>query len=337
MSFTQTSSIVRRFRVLTIFLGLFLLLEFLGIFVSSQTFLNGLRELNQINTLTSYATRGLTNLTSARDALEKGQSEAIYKTAATEVADAIQDALDAQPKSPEVLKEFSEASKSLVELNRTANDMFALRTNPTQSHNAKIAADLLLTKQFELDIIDSLRAVQIELTRNGNDIFSSVYQSRLTPLIVSFGLAILFFVVAMFTGLYTTRRLSESLQQLLHATDEVARGNLNVKVRPIDQDEIGRLSYAFDEMVKNLDFSLRKEKSAAERVSRLQDITAEFSRALDPEGVGNAIILHGKAELGANGGYVGTFSNDRAFLELVSASGYSESTMESWETVSHHY
>jgi signal transduction histidine kinase/HAMP domain-containing protein len=334
VSFTQTSSIVRRFRTLTVLLGLFVLLEFVGIFVSSQTSLDGLRKLNRANTFTELAARGIANLDSAIEAIDKKQAESVYDLAEKEVITSVNTVIEMHPASPKVYGMFTDAQKSVLELDKVAKDIFILRQQPSTRENlALISKDLLLAKQFELDINDSLRGAQIELTQIANRIFNDLYQGRWTPIAISFGIALLFFVAALWIGFYTTKRLSISLGHLLKATDEVARGNLKIKVPILDHDEIGRLSSAFDEMVKNLEVSLKKEKTAAERVFRLQDITAEFSRALDPAAVGSAVVLHGNAELESSGGFVAIISDDRESLEMLGFAGYDPAIIDDWKQI----
>jgi HAMP domain-containing protein len=327
VSFVQSSSIVRRFRLLTVFLGIFLILEFVGILISSQTYLSGLKKLNRVNTFVNLAASSIVNLNSATDAIENNHSKTMYEAAETELNTALNTVIEMHPASPKVFGLFVDAQKSAKELDLKAKEVFLLSENPKKNALA-ISKDLLILKQYELDINESLRGAQIELSKIANQLFTELYSNRLNPVLVAFGLAILFFIIALRIGLNTSKRLGESLNYILHATDEVARGNLNFKVPVLDHDEIGRLSVAFSEMVKNLEASARNERIAGDRISRLQDITAEFSRALNPETVGNAVVLHGVAELGASGGYVATISANRETLELLSASGYSEEMFE---------
>lgn len=54
-------------------------------------------------------------------------------------------------------------------------------------------------------------------------------------------------------GLFVTRYVARRIEQIIRAADEIAQGNLSIRIDNESNDEIGRLVRAFNEMVKNLE------------------------------------------------------------------------------------
>jgi adenylate cyclase len=65
-------------------------------------------------------------------------------------------------------------------------------------------------------------------------------------------IAIIVLVVFVGPGLFATQRVIRRIEQMIQAAEQVAQGNLHVKIDDESQDEIGQLIRAFNDMVKNL-------------------------------------------------------------------------------------
>ena len=273
MSFVQKTSIVKRFRFMTLTFGLFLLLESAGTFLFSRSYLGDLRDLSNINLVMDYAARATDNITPTRAKLEKLikesnlyplQSLPVFKTSYTQARNAIESSIALSPKSEQVQRLLNDSRSSLEELNHHTLDILEHLPIRSKQDRHTVMKELLLVKQFELDTLESLRGVQIELSRLGNNIFSTVYAHRFTPFLVSLFLAILLFGFALLSGFTTARKLKRSLDNLLFATDQVARGNLTVQVPVLSADEIGHLTTAFVTMVRALERSMQDVKKAVQ-------------------------------------------------------------------------
>lgn len=338
--FVQNSSIIRRVRTITISLAFLLLLQFAGTWFSSQNFLHGLTELNRFNTITDQIARGLENISASRELVEKTVKEKLDPVPQTPVFDAsfqaaytaVAQSSDAAVHHPEIRRSLEESRSSLDEMGRKGRQI--LRQLAVKNHRpADIEKDLLLLRQFELDASESLRRAQIALKLASDQTFTAVYGGRFLPLFVSLVFAGIFFTFVMLLGLATNRRLRVSLANLLESTDQVARGNLKVQPKVLVNDEIGRLTFSFAQMVRNLDVSVEKARRSAERTSRLQLITAEFSRALEPKAVADAVVKHGIAALKVDAAGVMVVSEDEKSLSFLSSAGHSEKFLQSWGTV----
>jgi signal transduction histidine kinase len=73
----------------------------------------------------------------------------------------------------------------------------------------------------------------------------------------------------------------------------------------------------------------RVAQHAAERIGRLQIVTAALSGALTSASAAEVLIGQGSSAVGADGGFVRLLTPDAAQLELIAAAGYSEAFLHS--------
>jgi adenylate cyclase len=67
-----------------------------------------------------------------------------------------------------------------------------------------------------------------------------------------FFLVTMTFLIIITVGLYLASRITHPLLRMVHASTEVAQGNLSVQVDPAGNDEVAVLSHAFNQMVSGL-------------------------------------------------------------------------------------
>lgn len=87
--------------------------------------------------------------------------------------------------------------------------------------------------------------------------------------------------ITIFLCVLTTKSFIKPLRELFRGTKEVAKGNLDIKIKKYSEDEIGQLVDAFNEMVREVKKTrelLEEEKRALEvkiraRTKQLQDFT----------------------------------------------------------------
>lgn len=70
----------------------------------------------------------------------------------------------------------------------------------------------------------------------------------------------------------------------------------------------------------------------AERIGRLQDVTAALSQAVTPEQVAEVIVNQGLASLGAQRGMVATLSDDGQTLHVIQSQGHVAEVLDSWQS-----
>ncbi len=72
----------------------------------------------------------------------------------------------------------------------------------------------------------------------------------------------------------------------------------------------------------------RRAEAGADRVARLQRLTASLAGAMTPTEVGGVVVEEGISALGAAAGSLALMSEDRASLRIVRAAGYADAVME---------
>src|SRR5690606_15017636 len=98
--------------------------------------------------------------------------------------------------------------------------------------------------------------------------------------------------------------------------------------------EIGRVTFAFDRMLTNLRLSIEEAEASAGRTAHLQEITAKFSRALQPKEVAEAVVTEGIQVLGASGGFVVSLEEKSGNFEIVYRHGHLDAASMVWKNFS---
>jgi two-component system, NarL family, sensor histidine kinase LiaS len=80
-------------------------------------------------------------------------------------------------------------------------------------------------------------------------------------------------LIAACFGTWATRGLIQRVQELVHATRLVARGEYHQRVVVTDQDEIGQLAQYFNDMAEQLAISVAQQRALAEQTARLAERT----------------------------------------------------------------
>lgn len=340
-AFVQSSSIIRRLTLLISATALFFLISFAGSYLSSVEFLRGLTRVNEANRLFSLSSRISESIDSSAQVLaeigserspsgpETRDHESIFKSAIKQANEGLDDAIARAKGFSEVRKHLIQAKRSINQITETSGEVFAeLRELPPgYPIPAGTASGLLVANQYELDAKDAIRKVQIDIRSLSDETFNSVYSARHRPLLVGISLAVIFFAFAGLIGLSITRRLAISVSNLLSATDAVARGDLGYTSKIYSNDEVGRLTHAFNEMVSRL-------REQRDRSRRLQDVTSGLSRALKPSEVATVILDHGLPPIGALGGSVCLLDLASGEFELLTSAGYPESVVTRWKRFS---
>ncbi|MCX6374346.1 MAG: ATP-binding protein [Actinobacteria bacterium] len=91
---------------------------------------------------------------------------------------------------------------------------------------------------------------EIYAPRNARAVAESAYQSALTRNLVIAGLVAA--ALAFLISLFVSRRITGPLEELTDAAEDVAGGNLAVRVSPRADDEVGALATAFNAMADRL-------------------------------------------------------------------------------------
>ncbi|HEX6631218.1 MAG TPA: ATP-binding protein, partial [Gemmatimonadaceae bacterium] len=130
-----------------------------------------------------------------------------------------------------------------------------------------------------------------------------------------------------------SRRLTRPLVALTTAAEAVAAGDYSIRVPARRNDEIGRLSAAFNEMATRVEEATERTARAAERTERLQSVTAALSGAVTPDAVARVVVEQGIASLEARAGAIYALDEGAHELELLRAVGYDDGALAGWRRV----
>lgn len=337
-SLPKSSSIVRRLHYILLMVALLLLAESLTSYLSGRQSMRELQRMNEINQLTGLANRSALNLISAREAMQKmvnrhgiePEETEVFREGLRQAENELREGLEASAPFPNIHALFIDAFESFKKARDTIEGLADYSSGHPDPSREEISRRILLSRQFELEVIETLRKARIEMQSLSDVLFTNVYAGRFTPLAVSTAFSLFCFVVVALIALSVIRRLKTSIQHLLNITDHVAAGDLNVTVPFLKQDEIGRLGTAFDNMISSVRESQRNVDSSAQRVAHLQQITAEFSRALEPGEVADSVVSEGISLLGASGGAVFITESEGKITSVFTSKGYPPDWLEAW-------
>jgi two-component system nitrogen regulation sensor histidine kinase NtrY len=115
-------------------------------------------------------------------------------------------------------------------------------------------------------------------------------------------------LVAIWFGLYLARKITGPIQKLAEGTHEVAQGNLDYKIEPGGEDEIGMLVESFNQMTSDLKRSSIELERRGKLVETLLANIAAGVISVDPDGVittwnkaaAKLLGITGSATLGKN-------------------------------------
>lgn len=252
--FVQKTSLFQTLRLALIAIAVLLLLELAGFYVSSRSFLSDISAIQEIQGLSNVVgelrqiTDSLGNSLHRAEADPSARTEnlktylGIYNEALTTLLSATARANGDE----EYASALERARVSLLELNQAATRFFA------ETDSRDRARDLLIADQFISDTGESFDKLELAFRRRADSAFQEAYRQRYRPLVASTVLAAIFMIISVVAGLHLIRRLQAAVESLIRATQEAARGNMEVMAPILTRDEIGALANSFNEMAAAL-------------------------------------------------------------------------------------
>lgn len=340
--FNQTSSIVKRLRTVMLSIIIFIVLCFFAIYVSNYHQLQDIQTLSTANHLLSLNTQAIESLNSTEQNMNvifvrKDVSELRYKFEENlkVTKRLLYDSILLTKEDELLTKNLNDAILSLDQLETSHEVIFNKLKNihkiTSQDQIEELNADLLMTSQYLMDAKEILRKIQIHINKQNEGIFSSIYKNRYRPLLIAVGLCILFLTFVVTIGWAMARNAAKSILNLLDATEKVGLGNITYQAPILENDEIGRVTYAFNRMITSLQANQEQLNLAIDRTTRLQSITESFSEALTPDQVFEVVFKQAFEAMEATTGSIVLIAEDKINLELKRLVGYSEEVFEKWK------
>lgn len=122
---------------------------------------------------------------------------------------------------------------------------------------------------IEIPVDQALKSIESNrlsiLTFTSDMIESTIYTTSFTTIFI--------FLLALLLGIFLTRKITEPLEILTEASEKISSGNLELKALPVNSnDEIGRLTQAFNIMMMELRKSQNELILSNEKVKNQADI-----------------------------------------------------------------
>lgn len=323
--FEETSSIVQRLRAIIIAINLLIVIGFAAVYLMSRPFLTGLQEMKASNmTLTSISScleaidSSIKRIESLTESKDTADFEFTFRESQKLFTLNLDIALQNAENFPKVKKELINIKK----INTQFENSVRALTRKNYKSNEEFLAEMMIVKEYTTDIQENLRRSTILMKKNGDEIFSRIYAGRFNPLIAAVIISTVFISFVIVFGFSVTDRLRKSLRNLFTATEEISDGNFNYRAEVLRNDEIGKVTHAFNEMIHTLSEIRQKNQLSKERISLLQTITAAFSEALTPNEIFEIIISKGFKALNTEAGVIAVLSADGTRLEFPRLEGY---------------
>lgn len=340
-NFKQTSSIIFRLKMIMVCIAVFILFCIIALYLSSLSYLRGLQDLNSANNLLNLNSQIIESLNTSEKFLDGiGHNTEVrdLKYAYSENQKVISSLIQESITQIQIYPEEARALYDVIEFLKQSDAQYItifskLILNPLKNNKKtnELMADILVAKQLTMDSKEVLRNVQISIKKKNDEKFAIVFRDRFKPLAVTVTLSVLLFAFVITFGFKISKKLGQSISNLLSATELVAQGNLNNQVKIFAPDEIGRLTDAFNKMILSLKAGQDRLKQAIDRTNRLQKITVLFSEALTLEQVYEIIFKQAFEVLVAKAASVVLISEDKNHLEVKRVEGYDAAKFLKWK------
>lgn len=343
-SFSQSTSILRRLKIIMIAIAFFVVINFLALFFSSRGFLNGLQDIKKANSILTLTSQSIASLEVSEGHLDNltldrkiSDIRLGFKESQRIITKAITTSIYESKDDPELVDELSMAYSSLESYQQSVNQLFkeyvSMARNKGPEVLEKLNEELLVAEQYAMETKEHLRKTQILIRKRTDEIFNSIYERRMTPLIVTVFFSLAFFSFVVIFGFSIARRIGRSVNNLTDSTEVVAGGDFSHIAPIFEADEIGRLTFDFNNMVKSLDEGQKELRQTLDRIRSLQLITASFSEALTVDEVCEVTLKSAFEPLGATAGSLGLITEDKKHVEIIKKAGYSDEVALKWRVI----
>ncbi len=187
--------------------------------------------------------------------------------------------------------ERSEQGEDLALVQQVADaalkaDALSERIQTLVKHEQMAQARMLDFTQQEPLLLSPITTVtrlsSLEQAENANDTAQTQQDSGRSILFV-FALTAFCLLLSIVLAIIITRSLTRPLKALLHTTEAIAAGDLNVEPRVERSDEIGRLASAYDEMRLSLRSTIARLRQERQQTQAIIDATADGIILVDEE------------------------------------------------------
>ncbi len=280
MNFRKTKSISRRLALTVLVISAFCLVEFVGMYFASQSYLLNISEFYELNQVTENLENVKKLVNSVEEGLKLKKAGGLTPETMLIYQDVITQSQDLLSRSLKMPNFQNEAISDLMRQAQQSTTEFWRLVQQLPKHEPQLSAQTFIALQIALETRELCNKAQIQMGDISDQIFSSMYDNRFVPLLASLSLALILIGLALYLGLKISRHLDTSFQTLLRALQSATSGDLGARASVLAPDEVGELSLAFNQMTE----SLAKTTVSRNYVEGIIESMVDSVVVLDPTG-----------------------------------------------------
>lgn len=336
-TFKLTDSLTWRLKAVMGAIAFFFIVSALGIYLSSMSYFDSIKELHQTNQILTHSTQIFNNLDRSEmivDSIKTVDNPEIVENEFDHSILLLRKSVQAtfeNNSQDKVTEERVNAGLTLINLyeKEVRKIIFQTQNYPkplSKENTVKMQDSILRTSTLIREAKIVLRNATMGMRKDSEVIFDKIYESRFKPLYVAITLSACFFFFVVVIGFSLSRKLIISVNRLMYAADKVRSGDYSYNSPIENQDEFGLLTDTFNKMVE----SINKGRN---QLIQLQSITEAFSFALTSKEVLDITAQKGFYTLGVETGAIALLKDDEfEFSKLI---GLDSSDKSTWDIYSH--
>lgn len=238
------------------YVGYYFITDFLGGFVDAYRINNHLGKLHEVSGNTDDLAKSLSSLQSPDPDLESVRKIfAFHHDKSRRSLIELQNNFQTDKELAPFISQTQKLQDKMAEHARKSFTLLTSKEKQAETTQQSLRAHFLAVEQFRVEAIEALSGARILLNDRFNETFHVLYQSKDKPgtiLVLFSGFASLVFIVLSY---FVIKRIHESLANLENLVSKAGSGHLDVSAEVFYQDEIGKLTANFNEMIKKLNTS----------------------------------------------------------------------------------
>lgn len=272
----------------------FLFIEFLGSFYFEKQIIDGLTKTYDLQNLTfvlQESIEGIENLSGAfqstKDQRVVRVNQRIFETRYLATKDLLSKVEHNISERNELLALYNQVLESFKQIGELSNDFFS-KLIQKQSNipilEEEVQEQLLLIEHFKLQSIETLGKIRLKIQDETRSSFEETYSQRNVPILIGVFLTATLTILIIIISYSLSRQIINPINNLIEATQVIARGDLTKRATVISNDEIGVLTQHFNKMTHDLFLATEKEKELAREQARRsveQKRRAELEKAYE--------------------------------------------------------
>lgn len=269
----------------------FLFIQFFSSFYFEKQLTDGLTKTYNLQNLSSLLQESIESIEKLSETFESTNNfrvikvnQKIFETRYLVTKNILGKVKQNMPERNELLTLYNQALESLKMINNLSSNFFSKLSQSQNTTLEETQEQILLIEHFKLQAIEALGKIRLKIQDETKTSFEETYSRRNIPILIGTFLTIILIALMILIGHSLTEQITSPINNLIEATQYLAKGDLTKRAKVISNDEIGTLTHYFNKMVEDLFLATEKEKElAAEQARRVEEEKrrSELEKAYD--------------------------------------------------------